>query len=46
MFLHAQRLAFEHPVRGERIALQAPLPAACRALLQRLQAAEVPRDAP
>ena len=37
MFLHARRLAFEHPASGERIELQAPLPAACAALLQRLE---------
>ena len=27
MFLHAWRLQFDHPATGERIALQAPLPA-------------------
>jgi len=36
MFLHARRLGFEHPARGERIELEAPLPAACAALLSRL----------
>jgi len=36
MFLHARRLAFQHPASGERIELQAPLPAACTALLARL----------
>jgi 23S rRNA pseudouridine955/2504/2580 synthase len=34
MFLHARRLAFDHPVSGERIELEAPLPAACTTLLQ------------
>jgi 23S rRNA pseudouridine955/2504/2580 synthase len=33
MFLHAQRLAFDHPVSGERMALEAPLPAECATLL-------------
>lgn len=36
MFLHARRLAFLHPVSGERVELEAPLPAACKALLARL----------
>lgn len=36
MFLHARALAFDHPASGERIALQAPLPADCVALLARL----------
>ena len=33
MFLHARQLAFDHPASGERITLQAPLPAACEKLL-------------
>ncbi len=33
MFLHAGRLAFDHPGSGERVVLQSPLPAACRNLL-------------
>ena len=36
MFLHAQRLAFDHPASAERIELSAPLPADCQALLARL----------
>ncbi len=36
MFLHARRLAFDHPASGERLELEAPLPADCRALLARL----------
>lgn len=36
MFLHARRLAFDHPASGERIVLEAPLPAECAALLNRL----------
>lgn len=36
MFLHARALAFDHPASGERIALQAPLPADCVALLARI----------
>jgi len=37
MFLHARRLAFDHPASGERIELSAPLPAARTALLQQLE---------
>ena len=33
MFLHAHRLAFDHPASGERLALEAPLPADCATLL-------------
>ncbi|MFI4930592.1 MAG: RluA family pseudouridine synthase [Burkholderiales bacterium] len=33
MFLHARRLAFNHPASGARIELQAPLPAECVRLL-------------
>jgi 23S rRNA pseudouridine955/2504/2580 synthase len=36
MFLHARRLAFDHPAGGERVTLQAPLPADCATLLTRL----------
>jgi 23S rRNA pseudouridine955/2504/2580 synthase len=36
MFLHARRLAFEHPASGERITLEAPLPAECGTLLAAL----------
>jgi 23S rRNA pseudouridine955/2504/2580 synthase len=39
MFLHAHSLAFAHPVTGERLELQAPLPAACVALLKQLESA-------
>ena len=42
MLLHARRLAFDHPQSGQRIELQAPLPAACVALLQRLQTSPTP----
>ena len=38
MFLHARQLAFDHPASGERITLQAPLPAECATLLARLTA--------
>jgi 23S rRNA pseudouridine955/2504/2580 synthase len=34
MFLHARQLAFDHPATGERITLQAPLPAECATLLK------------
>jgi len=35
-FLHAARLAFEHPFTGERLELAAPLPAELEAYLGRL----------
>jgi 23S rRNA pseudouridine955/2504/2580 synthase len=33
MFLHARRLAFDHPASGERITLECALPAECATLL-------------
>ena len=39
MFLHARRLAFDHPATGERIELEAPLPPECAALLSHLRPA-------
>ena len=36
MFLHARQLSFEHPASGERITLLAPLPPACKTLLEQL----------
>jgi 23S rRNA pseudouridine955/2504/2580 synthase len=36
MFLHARRLAFEHPASGERIELVAPMPTECAALIAHL----------
>jgi 23S rRNA pseudouridine955/2504/2580 synthase len=36
MFLHARRLAFDHPASGERLELEAPLPAECETLLASL----------
>ena len=36
MFLHARRLAFDHPASGQRIELAAPLPAECATLLAHL----------
>ena len=39
MFLHARRLRFIHPTRGEAMELEAPLPEACTALLAALPAA-------
>ena len=36
MFLHARRLAFDHPASGERMELLAPLPAECETLLAHL----------
>jgi 23S rRNA pseudouridine955/2504/2580 synthase len=38
MFLHARRLAFDHPASGARVELVGPLPDECTALLQRLPA--------
>ena len=38
MFLHARRLSFEHPTRGEVIELVAPLPAECEAFVAALDA--------
>ena len=37
MFLHARRLRFVHPASGEPVELQAPLPDACRRLLEGLR---------
>ncbi len=39
MFLHARRLRFSHPLSGETIELEAPLPAECTLLLDALAAA-------
>jgi 23S rRNA pseudouridine955/2504/2580 synthase len=36
MFLHARRLSFDHPGSGERLTLEAGLPADCEALLAAL----------
>ena len=36
-FLHAARLAFEHPVTGQRLDLQSPLPEDLASVLQRLE---------
>ena len=38
MFLHARRLAFDHPASGERIELASPLPPECETLLAHLNA--------
>jgi 23S rRNA pseudouridine955/2504/2580 synthase len=38
MFLHAWRLQFDHPATGERIALQAPLPAELQKLTDHVRA--------
>jgi len=39
MFLHARRLAFDHPATGARLELEAPLPPECAALLAALRVA-------
>ena len=36
-FLHATRLAFEHPFSGEQIDLESPLPEDLRAALERAE---------
>jgi 23S rRNA pseudouridine1911/1915/1917 synthase len=36
-FLHAWRLAFPHPVTGERVAVESPLPADLQSALERLE---------
>jgi 23S rRNA pseudouridine955/2504/2580 synthase len=36
MFLHARRLRFSHPASGQAVELEAPLPDACRRLLEAL----------
>lgn len=45
MFLHAERLAFDHPRSGERVRLCAPLPHDLRRFLGSLQGAAVDADA-
>lgn len=40
MFLHAWRMSFPHPVNGEALVLEAPLPPALRTYLDRLSARE------
>ena len=42
MFLHAWRLQFNHPVSGERVALQAPLPAELQEHLDHVQLPPAP----
>ncbi|MDN5843432.1 MAG: RluA family pseudouridine synthase [Alcaligenaceae bacterium] len=37
MFLHAHRLVVPHPLTGHELALEAPLPPACRAVLDELE---------
>ena len=36
MFLHARELGFDHPVSGQRLTLEAPVPQDCATLLARL----------
>jgi 23S rRNA pseudouridine955/2504/2580 synthase len=38
MFLHAARLSFEHPISGERLLIEAPLPADLTTFLDALNA--------
>jgi 23S rRNA pseudouridine1911/1915/1917 synthase len=37
LFLHAAALAFDHPITGERVEIESPLPADLRSVLDRLQ---------
>jgi len=37
MFLHAHRLVLPHPISGKPLQVEAPLPAACRKLLSKLE---------
>nr|WP_235839884.1 RluA family pseudouridine synthase [Derxia lacustris] len=37
MFLHAVRLSIDHPATGERLAIEAPLPADCLKYLEKLR---------
>jgi 23S rRNA pseudouridine955/2504/2580 synthase len=47
MFLHARRLAFDHPAGGQRIELESALPSECAALIRQLPGAQaVAHDAP
>ena len=41
-FLHARRLAFEHPFTGERIEVESPLPPELDAYLSQLRGSSVP----
>ncbi|HSD60849.1 MAG TPA: RluA family pseudouridine synthase [Burkholderiales bacterium] len=41
MFLHARRMVLRHPVSGERLALEAPLPADLQSFIQSLDAEAV-----
>jgi 23S rRNA pseudouridine955/2504/2580 synthase len=36
MFLHAREIGFDHPVSGQRLSLEAPIPQDCATLLARL----------
>lgn len=44
MFLHSRLLAFEHPVTGEALRIEAPLPEACGKLLDALRKQAHPAD--
>lgn len=41
MFLHAYRLGFMHPITGQPVSVEAPLPPECVRFLQSLQAADL-----
>lgn len=44
IFLHAELLAFRHPVSGEALSFRSPLPAGLQAVLDRLDAASTEAD--
>jgi 23S rRNA pseudouridine955/2504/2580 synthase len=44
MFLHARRLAFDHPATGARLELEAPLPPECAALVAGLARQTAPHE--
>jgi 23S rRNA pseudouridine955/2504/2580 synthase len=46
MFLHARRLAFDHPATGERVELEAALPDDCARLVEALARKAAPAGAP
>ncbi|HET9371853.1 MAG TPA: RluA family pseudouridine synthase [Vicinamibacterales bacterium] len=43
-WLHAARLAFDHPTTGERLSFEAPVPAELDAILDTLRRQRAPRD--
>jgi len=46
MFLHARQIGFDHPVTGQRVTLDSPLPPECATLLSLLSAPDPSHDLP